>query len=262
MKIGWCAPLQQADLVKEVGMDFLEVPLAPMGLEDKTTFDEAKRELAECPISTAAFNMFLPQDMRVVGPDTDDDRLRTYLGRASDLMSSAGADIVVFGSGWARNVPDDWERARGEDQFLRTLSWCADVLHGTGTTLVIEPLNRKESNIVNSVADGVRFAQQVNRAEIRVLADFYHMDEEQEPLETLNANGAWLSHIHVADTGRRNPGTGSYDYDRFFDQLKNANYTGMISAECNIEHPTTDMRHSLAFLRKFEREFSNSTGRT
>jgi sugar phosphate isomerase/epimerase len=261
MKIGWCAPLRQAGLVKEAGMDFLEVPLAPLGLEDKTTFDEAKRALADCPISTPAFNTFLPQDMRVVGPDTDDNRLKTYLARASDLMGSAGASIVVFGSGWARNVPDDWERVRGEDQFLQALSWCADALRGSGTTLVIEPLNRRASNIVNSVEDGVHFARQVNRPEIRVLADFYHMDEEHEPLETLAANGAWLSHIHVADTGRKNPGTGSYDYDRFFAQLKSAKYTGMISAECTAEHPAADMRHSLSFLRKFERESSNSTVR-
>ena len=261
MKIGWCAPLKQAGLVREAGFDFLEVPLAPLGLEDKTTFDQARRELAECPISVAAFNMFLPRDMRVVGPDTDDDRLTAYLGKAADLIDSAGATIVVFGSGWARNVPDDWERARGEDQFLQALSWCADALRGTGTTLVIEPLNRKESNIVNSVEEGVHFASQVNRPEIRVLADFYHMDEEQEPLETLAAHGAWLAHIHLADTGRRNPGTGSYDYGRFFDQLKSAQYTGMMSAECNVERPTADMRHSLAFLRSFERESSNSTVR-
>ena len=66
-------------------------------------------------------------------------------------------------------------------------------LEGTRTTLAIEPLNRKESNIINSVAEGVRFARQVNRPEIRVLADFYHIDEEREPLDTLKTNGEWLA---------------------------------------------------------------------
>ncbi|MFP3711872.1 TIM barrel protein, partial [Paraburkholderia sp. SIMBA_009] len=78
-----------------------------------------------------------------------------------------------------------------------------------------EPLNRKESNLVNSVADGARLAKALNRPEVRGLADFYHMDEEAEPLDALREHCAWLAHIHLADTGRLNPGTGSYDYATF-----------------------------------------------
>jgi sugar phosphate isomerase/epimerase len=111
-------------------------------------------------------------------------------------------------------------------------------------------LNRKESNIVNSVGEGVRFAKAVNRPEIRVLADIYHMDEENEPLSEVATHIEWLSHIHLADTGRFNPGTGSYDYDTFFGYLKTANYRGMLSAECTVKNPEADMRQSLAFLRR------------
>ena len=75
--------------------------------------------------------------------------------------------------------------------------------------LVIEPLNRAESNIANSVAEGVRFAEAVSRPEVKVLADFYHMDEENEPLDELVVNAGWLAHVHLADTGRMSPGTGS-----------------------------------------------------
>ena len=90
----------------------------------------------------------------------------------------------------------------------------------------------------------------MNRPEIRVLADFFHMDEEDEPLETLREHREWLVHIHLADTGRRNPGTGSYDYDRFFGLLREIDYQGMMSAECKITDPAADMRHSHAFLRR------------
>jgi len=90
----------------------------------------------------------------------------------------------------------------------------------------------------------------LNRPEIRVLADFYHMDEENEPLSEVATHMEWLSHIHLADTGRFNPGTGSYDYDTFFGYLKTANYRGMLSAECTVKNPEADMRQSLAFLRR------------
>jgi sugar phosphate isomerase/epimerase len=250
MKFGWCGPLTQAALMREVGLDFIEVPLAPLGLEDRESFAAATAAITAAPLPADAFNMFLPRDMRVVGPETDTPRLRAYLGRAAELLSGAGAKVVVFGSGWARNIPDGWERARGEAQMLDALSLSADALRGTGTTLVIEPLNRKESNIVNSVAEGVAFARQIDRPEIRVLADFYHMDEENEPLAELRTQAEWLSHIHVADTGRMNPGTDTYDYGTFFANLSAAGYQDMISAECGVTNPRADMRHSLDFLRR------------
>lgn len=251
MKIGWCEGLPNAALLKEIGYDFIELPLAPLGLEDRETFAASKQAVRHSPLATSAFNVFFPKDIRVVGPEVDVARVRSYLGRAAELLSEARAQVAVLGSGWARNVPDDWERSRAEDQWSEALSWCADALEGTGVTLVIEPLNRKESNIVNSVAEGVRFAERINRPEIRVLADFYHMDVEQEPLETLKANAQWLAHVHLADTGRRNPGTGSYDYDRFFGYLKEIGYTGMISSECKAERLEADARHSLDFLRRY-----------
>jgi sugar phosphate isomerase/epimerase len=188
--------------------------------------------------------------MRVVGPDTDIPRFRAYLDRAAEVLASAGAKVVVFGSGWARNVPEGFDRVRGEEQMLDALSLSADALRGTGTTLVIEPLNRSESNVINGVEEAARFARQINRPEIRVLADFYHMDKENETLNTLEANAAWLAHVHLADTGRMNPGTGSYDYPTFAAHLRAAGYTGMISAECGVADKAAGMRDSLAFLRR------------
>jgi sugar phosphate isomerase/epimerase len=241
MKLGWCAPLCDAGLVKQAGFDYIELPLAAQDFSAKV----------ESPLPVGAFNYFFPKDMRIVGPEVDAARLDDYLARASALMASAGAKAAVMGSAWARNVPEGFERARAEEQILRALDRCADHLKGSGVTLAIEPLYRKESNIINSVAEGVSFARRVNRPEIRVLADFFHMDEENEPLETLREHRDWIVHIHLADTGRRNPGTGSYDYDRFFGLLKEIGYGGLMSAECTIDNPAVDMPHSHAFLRRY-----------
>ena len=70
-------------------------------------------------------------------------------------------------------------------------------------------------------------------------------------VETLREHRDWIVHIHLADTRRRNPGTGSYDYDRFFGLLKEIGYGGLMSAECRIDNPAVDMAHSHAFLRRY-----------
>lgn len=240
MKLGWCAPLREAGVIRDAGFDYVELPLAAQDFDAKIS----------SPLPVGAFNNFFPQDMRIVGPDVDNVWLDDYLARAAALMASVGAKAAVMGSAWARNVPDGFERARAEEQILRALDRCADRLQGTGVTLAIEPLYRQESNILNSVAEGVSFARRVNRPEIRVLADFFHMDEEDEPFETLREHRDWVVHIHLADTGRRNPGTGSYDYDGFFGALREIGYQGMMSAECKVSDPASDMRHSHDFLRR------------
>ncbi len=251
LKIGWCGPLQNAALMHEAGLDYIEAQLVPMALEDDAAFASAKAQVRELPLPALAFSYLFPHDVRIVGPGTDERRNRRYFDRVVELLTMAHARVVVLGSGWTRNIPEAWTQAQAEADFLKTLSWCADALQGSGTTLVIEPLNRKESNLVNSVGDGVRLAKALHRAEVRGLADFYHMNEEAEPLETLRENCAWLAHIHLADTGRKNPGTGSYDYAMFFGHLKACGYSGLLSAECSmIGEPLDAMRESAAFLRR------------
>jgi sugar phosphate isomerase/epimerase len=249
--IGWCRPISDTPLMRKLGLDFVEVALAPLGLERIDSFTSAKRAVAASALPTAAFNNFLPQDMRIVGPDADVPRFKYYLSRAAEILVHGRATVAVFGSGWARNIPTGWQRERGEEQMREALRLSADALAGTGTNLVIEPLNRTESNLINSVGEAVRFAEAVNRPEIRVLADFYHMEEEREPLDELVAHAKWLAHIHFADSGRLSPGTGSYPYDRFFAMLREARYQGMISAECHVNDLEADMRASLAFLRGY-----------
>ena len=253
MKIGWCAELREAALLQRLGFDFIELPLAAFGLEDPARIDTAKAAVATAPLPTTAFNQFFPRGLRLVGKDIDADRVRNYLAAAAEVLHHARAKVVVLGSASSRHVPDGIDQVQAEDQFLRALSWCADALKGSGALVAIEPLNRRESNFINSVAKGVHFAQRINRPEIRVLADFYHMDEENEPLDTLRAYAPWLAHIHLADTGRRHPGSGSYDYDRFMGLLKEIVYLGAMSSECKLENPEPEMRSSLEFLKPYWR---------
>jgi sugar phosphate isomerase/epimerase len=253
MNIGWCAPLEKAELVKRTGYDYAEIPLAAFGLEDDASLVSAKQKVSATPLPTPVFNWFFPQDMRIVGPDINEKRIRGYLGRASALMHHAGAESAVLGSGWARNVPDNWERSRAEAQILQTLSWCAEAFAGSGVVIGIEAQNRKETNIITSVEEAASYAAKVNRPEIAIMADFYHMDEEHEPFDVLKRHAKQLVHIQLADTGRRNPGTGSYDYAGFFNTLKECGYKGRISVECMIEIPEDEMRRSAKFLKSFWR---------
>ncbi|WP_240762009.1 sugar phosphate isomerase/epimerase family protein [Paenibacillus thalictri] len=249
VQFGWCTGIKDAGLLNTLGFDFIELALAPLQLEQPEEHKRLMEPILESPIPVKAFNIFFPGNLKIVGPEADPQRIRRYIAAAAETLVQAKASIMVLGSGGARSVPEGWERERAEQQLLQVLSWCAQEFKDTGVTLAIEPLNRKESNIINSVAEGVYYAKQINDPVVRVLADFYHMDEEKEPLTELREHKDWLAHIHLADTGRRNPGSGQYDYETFSSLLKEIGYNGMISAECKIEEPEREMAESLQFVK-------------
>ncbi|WP_308635356.1 sugar phosphate isomerase/epimerase family protein [Paenibacillus silvisoli] len=251
---GWCRGIEDAELVHAYGLDYIECPLSALQLENDAQHQELLPAYVDSPVPVYAFNVFFPGDLKVVGPDADKERIRRYLHRAAKAMNRAGAQIAVLGSGRARAIPEGWEWNRAEDQLLQLLSWTSEELTGSGVTLAIEPLNKKETNSILSVSEAVQFAKQINHASIRVLADFYHMDEEGEPLDTLTANKDWLAHIHIADTGRLSPGTGQYPYAEFAAQLLAAGYKGGISAECTVHEPSEELPAALSFMRQAFRQ--------
>ncbi|CAM4491995.1 sugar phosphate isomerase/epimerase [Paenibacillus endophyticus] len=249
-RIGWCMGIEQAALLASKGFDYIECPLTSLPLEDELALAKRLPLFLDSPLQVGAMNLFLPQSMLAVGPEVDRERLRRYVSKAGETISAIGAQIVVLGSGRQRMIPEGWSKQQAEEQLLELLQWISEEWTGNGAVLALEPLNRKESNLINRVEEAVQLVRQLNHANIRVLADFYHMDEEDEPLDTLLAHKEWIAHIHVADTGRLAPGTGSYPYERFSQLLREMNYTGMISAECTLKEGDTELADSLAFMKR------------
>lgn len=248
---GWCGTLDKAADLHAAGLDYLELQLVPLRLEDDTAFADAKARVRDLPLPSPVMSYLFPHDLRLVGPVVQEARARAYVDRVIELMSAAGARHVVYGSGWTRNIPEGFDTAQAQDQFLRALQWCGEAVGAIGATLVIEPLNRRESNQCNHVAEGIAWARRTGLPNVQGLADFYHVDEEAEPLALLAECGGALAHVHLADTDRMNPGTGRYDYPVFFGALKRAGYAGRFSAECGVRgEPVAGMRFSADFLRR------------
>jgi sugar phosphate isomerase/epimerase len=250
MKIGFAAPIEMADSLAEAGYDFIEPLIAGFGMTDAASLEAAKQLVSRACLPTLSFGQFFTPDVRLVGPESDASSVKSYLGRVAELMAYANADVAVMGSASARNVPDDFERTQAEDQLLEAYSWAAEAFHGSGTTIAIEPQNRNETNIINSLPEAVSFAQRVNRPELRVAADSYHMDEEQEPLQHLSTFAEWIVHVQLADTGRGRPGSGSFDYGTFFGHLKQSRYPGHLSIEIPDKPAVPELRDSYQFLQR------------
>lgn len=251
MRIGCCCDISDAPIAHAAGFDFIECKVTSL-LPDETDETSAPIIAQHCasPVPVAAFNVFLPRDLKIVGPSVDSTRIERYVDNAMRRVAQVGARMVVFGSGAARAIPDGFSRQEAHNQTVAFLRRVDDAAQHHGITVVIEPLNSKESNTILSVAEGAELAREVNRPSIQLLADFYHMDEEQEPLSHLTRYAEWIKHIHVADTGRGAPGSGQYPYAEFAEQLRQMDYKGMVSIECRWGDFAAEARPATEFLRR------------
>jgi sugar phosphate isomerase/epimerase len=250
LRIGCCAGLEQIAVVEKAGYDYIEPPVGAVRAErPESEFKDVLALVESRSIRPEAWNCLIPADLKLTGPSVDFYRIERYLRTAFERIARLGGEIVVFGSGSARNLPEGFSQTEGRRQILEFLSLCGNIASQHSLTIAIEPLNRKESNVINTVAEAVEFAEIAAKPQIQVLADLYHMDEEAEPLSDVAAAGSFLRHCHTADTGRCAPGSGAYDHIGFFRAMKEAGYNDRVSVECRWDNFENELLPTLQFLR-------------
>ncbi|TVY08022.1 sugar phosphate isomerase/epimerase family protein [Paenibacillus cremeus] len=232
MKLGACVDIEQADIAFEAGYDYLECTVRSLKPEESDyAFRDTMTRFLESPLPVEAFNILLPGELKIVGEAVDYDRVKRYLEKALERVKRIGGETIVFGSGGARRLPDGFSREKGNEQIVQFLHMIADYADPLDITIVIEPLYKKASNTMNVIPEAVEMARKVNRKSICVLADFFHMVEESDPLENIVKYKDYIRHIHTSDNYTP-PGKGEYPYPSFVDCIKRANYDGRISIEC------------------------------
>ncbi len=233
-KFGIVTSVDHSAAVKAAGWDFVE-ELVQHCLQAGVPDGEwaGPRRLGGAALSVPAANALLPPELKVCGPEADPARLRHYMATVLRRAEQVGMKTIVFGSGGARAVPAGFDRDRARRQIIGFAREAADLAAGHGVMLVVEPLNRGECNIINSVAEALGYVKELNHPNFQCLVDSYHLWLEDEPLENLRRAMPWIRHVHLADTEGRVPSgeSGKHDYVAFFRVLKQAGYDRMIAVE-------------------------------
>ncbi|MGQ9631725.1 MAG: sugar phosphate isomerase/epimerase family protein [bacterium] len=251
MKFGCCATIDRVNFLAESGYDYIELGVSWLASLRDEDFERHRDALKRSGIGVSACNLFLPREIKVAGPEVDRKGIEAYLDKATRRVSAIGCPIIVFGSGGSRSFPEGFPRERAWEQLKWFLSSAADFAGPRGIRIAIEPLNRRESNILNSVKEAYALAGEVGRPEVNVLADLYHVMMEDEPLSHIVEAKDKLIHIHVADgNDRLYPGGGDYDYAAFKRALDEASYDSGISAECRWENFEEEAPKALKYMKE------------
>jgi sugar phosphate isomerase/epimerase len=174
------------------------------------------------------------------------ERMKRQLGLGAEL----GARVIV---GLIRGTA-----ARREDAPA-ALDLLADALAELGTYaqevgapgLLLEPINRYETRLINSVGEAVAFLDRIRDPSLMILADLFHMNIEDRDLAgSLKLAGGRLGHLHFADSNRRAPGQGHIAFAPVLKALSALDYAGYASAEVLPEpSPEEAVRLTAEFFR-------------
>ncbi|SKB02604.1 sugar phosphate isomerase/epimerase family protein [Sporosarcina newyorkensis] len=153
---------------------------------------------------------------------------------------------------------EDWNWA------IDSVRQLARVAERVEIELIIEPLNRYESCIVNTADDASRFVKEINHPKVKTLIDTYHMNiEEVDMISPVQKVIDILSIVHVADSNRQSLGRGQISFAPFFAELQRLKFNGTIVVECsapganpflaekdNMDWIYTYAEESLVFLKE------------
>lgn len=254
MKYGLCAGLDKIAEVAALGFDYLEPPVNGTAALSEEDFEAKLAMVKEASIPCPAFNLLFPKTMQVLVPETTDDMIAEYLHTAMKRVQLLGGRVAVFGSGKSRNCPEGMTYGEAFRRLVEVTRLTGEIAQQYGVVIVIEPLNRTETNMINSMAEGAALVAMVNHPNVQLLCDSFHVAKENEPFTDVVRLGG-VSHVHVATKeGRRYPLEKAADLTALCEALKATNYDGMISIEGKTDDMAQDAPVSIALLKNLWEE--------
>lgn len=223
----------------ELGYDAVEI-FAPG--PDAVSADELQPLKEKYGLSVAAVGTgagMVKHGLSLTSPDgAQRDQAKAFVRSMIDFGGPYGAPAIIgsMQGRWGGDV----RRDAALDLLREALNELGVYAAQYDIPLFYEPLNRYETNLVNTVADGVALMQSLSTANVKLLADLFHMNIEETNLaDAIRAGGEHIGHIHFVDSNRRPAGLGHTDYGPIAAAIKEIGYTGYLSAEA-FPYPNPD----------------------
>lgn len=228
-----------AEKLAALGFDYVELSIVECMALSSSERSELKRRLQDAGMKSKVMNSFFPRELKTTGPDADFQRIHAWCDEAMTLSKSLGAEKLVYGSPYSKSYPLGFDGRKAYDQLLNLHRYLDETAAAMDLEILIEPCHRWECNLINSFADGVALAKDLNGKRTKVLFDYYHFTRNAESLDALEQYGAeYLGHVHFAcpfhpgEPERTFPLTrDEWDYKPFAQALKLCGYDGRISIE-------------------------------
>jgi 5-keto-L-gluconate epimerase len=177
-----------------------------------------------------------------------------------DFASRLGA-MVIIGGIRGRTTGEAGESKitiKQKDDGKSALDKCVNYAQKKRITLLLEPINRYETNIINTLEEGVKLIEEIGSENLRLLPDTFHMNIEEKSIEeSILKYKSHIGYIHFSDSNRQAPGLGHLDFKKIISTLVKMNYRNAIGIEI-LPKPDdfSAAEQAITYLRKLEEEIA------
>ena len=236
MKIGACTRnIEHSIIAKEIGFDYVELNFSAIAKMSDDKFKDYYAEIERHDIHVEAYNCFFPSDITIYNEDSLENT-KKYAQAGFERVSHIGGKIAVIGSAGARSIPDNVDPLFAHKRFSDIIGVCADIADKYNMKVVVEPLNRKETNFIHTVAEGAEISRLSGRSNAGVLVDFYHFFMNEEKDDGLISSKDILFHAHMARPNKDRGVPTDEDMPtiaKWAGMLRDIGYDARISMECH-----------------------------
>ena len=237
---------------KDWGFDTVEIPI-----EDPSHIDPVKvkaaADKAGIAIGSVCAAMGPGRDLR--GSDADQKTGSAYIRALIDQAAQLGCPRLIgplYSVVGLTGAHEDAAKKQHFDLVVKNLKPLAAYAASKGIELCIEPLNRFETDFLNTVDQGLKLVKAIGAPNVKLHLDTFHMNiEEKNQPDAIRRVGALLGHFHACGTDRGTPGNDSLQWKPIVQALKEVGYDGDVV----IESFTTDVKviaRAAAIWRKIE----------
>lgn len=175
-------------------------------------------------------------------------------------LKEVGGTGVVVPAAWGmftfRLPPMVSPRSGAGDRkaIIDSLKQLEAVAKECGIYLYLEPLNRYQDHMLNTIGDAADIIEEGQFEMVKITGDFYHMSIEEDDIsDSLRKYAKYYGHIHIAENHRYQPGTGSIDFKRHMQTLREISYEGAVVNEGRIrgENPLEVYKDSITYMKQF-----------
>lgn len=252
--IGIVQDLENDSLLCNSGYQYLvesiSKVISPRSVSERQ-FKENLKKIKQLKINLYAFNLFMPGDLKLVGPSINEDSVLAYSQRVFQRCKEADVKMIIWGSGGARRISDGFDPVKAKNQFVTIARKVSILAKKYKITLALENLNSTETNFINTVAEALAIVRTVDHPNFRLCADIYHMLKEAEGADIIEKAGGYLVHCDIAEKENRNPpGELGQDFRPYLIALKKIKYAGKIIIESRWTTLAEQSKPAYSYLQK------------
>jgi D-psicose/D-tagatose/L-ribulose 3-epimerase len=234
----WTSPFSTESIpvlfkkIKEMGFDAVEIAVEYPELIDAGAVKRGLQEYQLHPVICGAFGP--SRDLTSTDPAIHQNcfnYIRSCFDLCNHLDTTFFAGPMYSAVGKTRMLPDE-QRKQEWNLAVKNLRIVCEMAGERDLQIALEPLNRFESDLVNTAADVVRLVSDINHPSAKIMLDGFHMNiEEPDAEKAIISTGDRLIHFQVSENYRGTPGTGQTRWDAYKRGLEAINYNGVVSIE-------------------------------